>query len=624
MTKEDQAYLEPKELNMSRDELLEVIVRERKKNLVIFQALTEAQNYIVENQRSLHTMSGDYNEMKDLLHQLQEKNEELNKDLSRLQDQNALKTAEQFGCKSEKARSLQASENVQEEIDEASITQQTKQEAKPAGNETKSASGKNHGKKQVGKREQDLSSLPVEDVWLWSAEVVARILNGEGYLLWHWEHRDTIEVRENPFYVRRTWYPVLSVGEDHHPVRFFAPVPVIPNSLLSPSLAAYLIMEHFVMFAPYARMERAYENLSLILPRQNIANWMIWLAKHYFIYLRDYQTQLMIESGYNQVDETTWRVNKNDRRTGSKDYIWAHATSELLKNTHAIKLFFYGPSRSASHLRDIYENEEHPYEGIISCDAYEAYPVLEKETEGKITISGCMAHCRRRLVNAVRLIDKKAYTQEEYEALAPVKALDMIGKIYAEEGKLRDLSEEQRKKERNLHVRPLMDAFYSFIESIDTKDPLISEKFQDAIQYALNQKSRLYVFLEDGNVPIDNNHAERTIRSIVQIRKNSLFSDSVKGAEAMTIIASIVATAQANGANVIFYIQYVLEQMAGYRIDFPPAFLETLMPWSEEYKAYEAKRSAHPAGQLWENEYSSEPPIPKVKGSKSRKSASVP
>lgn len=67
------------------------------------------------------------------------------------------------------------------------------------------------------------------------------------------------------------------------------------------------------------------------------------------------------------------------------------------------------------------------------------------------------------------------------------------------------------------------------------------------MQYAKNEKTYLYHFLEDGNIPVSNNRAENAIRPFTIGRKNWLFSASVEGAEASAMFYSLIATACSNG-----------------------------------------------------------------------------
>ena len=118
-------------------------------------------------------------------------------------------------------------------------------------------------------------------------------------------------------------------------------------------------------------------------------------------------------------------------------------------------------------------------------------------------------------------------------------------------------------------------------------DPKINGKLREALIYAINQEERLKVFLDDGNIPIDNGYVERCIKPIALSRRNSLFSYSMAGAEANVIMYTIVETAKANGADVYTYLKYILMETRKIRGDNDMRIMEKLMPWSPEYRSFE-------------------------------------
>ena len=89
--------------------------------------------------------------------------------------------------------------------------------------------------------------------------------------------------------------------------------------------------------------------------------------------------------------------------------------------------------------------------------------------------------------------------------------MNQIQAIYREEGKLTGLSTEERLTQRQLVVKPLVDAFFAYLKQNAERVPK-SGKTKEAFTYALNQERYLRVFLEDGDVPMDNNASERAIR----------------------------------------------------------------------------------------------------------------
>ena len=124
---------------------------------------------------------------------------------------------------------------------------------------------------------------------------------------------------------------------------------------------------------------------------------------------------------------------------------------------------------------------------------------------------------------------------------------------------------------------PLVEEYYAFTEGIDCKDPLISNRLKDALNYSRNQKEYLCRFLEDGNIPIDDGATERHIRPFAIGRNNFLFCNTVDGAEAMGILYSIVETAKANKVNVYYYLRYILEMMPKHMEDTDREFLDSMM-----------------------------------------------
>ena len=113
------------------------------------------------------------------------------------------------------------------------------------------------------------------------------------------------------------------------------------------------------------------------------------------------------------------------------------------------------------------------------------------------------------------------------------------------------LTPEERYTQRQARTKPVLDAFYAWLESFV---PAGGTGLAKACQYARNEKKYLYRFLDDPAIAPDNNRAENAIRPFVVGRKNWLFSDSEKGAEASAILYSLAATATANRLNVETYL----------------------------------------------------------------------
>ena len=91
----------------------------------------------------------------------------------------------------------------------------------------------------------------------------------------------------------------------------------------------------------------------------------------------------------------------------------------------------------------------------------------------------------------------------------------------------------------------------------------------------------LKVFLEDGDVPIDNNASERAIRGFCIGKKNWEMIDTVNGANSSAIIYSIAETAKANNLKPFDYFEYLLTEIPKHVDDKNTDFLAELLPWSD-------------------------------------------
>ena len=119
-----------------------------------------------------------------------------------------------------------------------------------------------------------------------------------------------------------------------------------------------------------------------------------------------------------------------------------------------------------------------------------------------------------------------------------------------------------------MKVKPLLDAFFAWLDTLSFGG---KSKLAEAIRYALNERKYLYTFLENGDVPIDNNRAENAIRPFAVGRKNWLFSNTSNGAKGSAALYSIISTAQANGLDAEKYLTDLLRHPAG----------TILFPWDQ-------------------------------------------
>ena len=430
-------------------------------------------------------------------------------------------------------------------------------------------------KKQAGKREEDLAGLPVRriDHYLSEKELAAEF--GEK----GWKQLPDAISRCYRFVpakveVEEHHVGVYSSKTDDRMVKAPHPKKLLSGSLVSPSLAAAVLNGKYVNAVPLYRLEKEFERYGLAITRQNMANWVIRLGESCFGPLYDYLHTLLYRYPVIQADETPVLVNKDGRPAGSKSWMWVYRSGCLYQKEQVI-LYEYQKTRNASHPRKFLKD----YNGICVTDGYQVYHTLEKEKED-LKIAGCWVHCRRKFEEALEVIPKELRKQSVLDLL-----MNQIRAIYREEGKLSGFSADERVEKRQLVVKPLVDAFFAYVKQNSGRVPK-SGKAREAFTYALNQEPYLRVFLENGNVPMDNNASERAIRGFCIGKKNWEMIDTVHGASASAIIYSISETAKANGLKPYEYFEYLLTEIPKHQDESSTDFLADLLPWSEKLPEY--------------------------------------
>lgn len=146
----------------------------------------------------------------------------------------------------------------------------------------------------------------------------------------------------------------------------------------------------------------------------------------------------------------------------------------------------------------------------------------------------------------------------------------------------KDSSEKERLSNRQKSVKPLVDAYFEWVKSIDTRFMDKNGNLCKAINYSINQEKYLRRFLDDPLIPLDNNEAERSIRKFCVGKHNWNIIASENGAYSSGILYSIAETSKANGLKPFEYFKYLLDQILEHLDEPPSEYLDELMPWSDQ------------------------------------------
>lgn len=345
------------------------------------------------------------------------------------------------------------------------------------------------------------------------------------------------------------------------------PISLMNHSLASPSSVAYVMYQKYVNAIPLYRQEKDWENLGLILSRATMANWIIRCSQDYFYPIIDKFKEELRKREVIHVDETPLQVLKEDgKKPQSKSYMWLYTTGD--DESKKIVIYDYKPTRNGDNAVEFLEG----FKGYVHSDGFSGYNKLTD-----VTRCGCWAHLRRKFVEACpqTKIDESSKTVAEI-------GRDFCNELFNIERSLKELSPEERYIKRLELEKPVLDAFWRWL---DEQNPLGGGKLSRAIHYAREQKPYLENYLLDGRCSISNNAAENAIRPFTIGRKNWLFSDTAKGAEASAAVYSIVETAKANGLEVYSYLEYLLDTVRELDWRNHPEMLDDVMPWSSVVKA---------------------------------------
>ena len=205
-------------------------------------------------------------------------------------------------------------------------------------------------------------------------------------------------------------------------------------------------------------------------------------------------------------------------------------------------------------------------------DAYAGYEKAEH-----VKRSLCWSHCRRYFIESIPL-DSRG---KEIPGSKGAEGREYINLLFKVEDEIKNLSFEERKQKRQDASRPILDAFWSWVEETSALQTT-NEALTKALTYATNQKEGLEAFMEDGRLPISNNLCEANIRPFATARRAWLFADTPKGAAANAVLYTLVESAKANNLDVYEYLKYLLTEMPNNGHLEHPEIIDRYLPWSPE------------------------------------------
>ena len=350
------------------------------------------------------------------------------------------------------------------------------------------------------------------------------------------------------------------------------PGQVIPKGLFSEGLLAWVITSKYMDGLPLYRQAALLGRFGgSDISRNTMAASVVRVGQAVqpvINLLRD----LMLDAPLIFGDETQIQVLKEAGKSAqSKSYMWVQMTEESGPEGTGppIRLFAYSPSRST-------EAAQHLYAGVregsvLITDGYEVYNKIAGAH--RLVHLGCWAHCRRYFNDALQVLPKNKRGADQL----PAQFIELIAKMYRVEARAKEqqLDTHSLKQLRQEHSVPVLDKIEALLLA-NVHAVLPASLLGKALHYLSSQWSKLKLFVEDANHPIDNNPCENSIRPFVIGRRNWLFADTVAGANASANLYSLLQTCKVNGVDGYRYLRALLVALPGAKTveDY-----ETLLPW---------------------------------------------
>lgn len=378
------------------------------------------------------------------------------------------------------------------------------------------------------------------------------------------------------FQVIRHIRPKLTCSACEQIVQAPAPVRPIERGLPTAGLLAQVIGAKYADHCPLYRQEGIYRRAGVELPRTLLASWVAQSSTLLDPLVRTLERYVLSASKLH-ADDTPVPVLEPGRGKTRTGRLWTYVRDDRPCGSHdpPALVYRYSPDRKSIHPQAHLKH----FAGILQADGYAGFAALYERQAHPLREAACWAHARRKFYDV--------YVEQRSD-----KALDVIkqiGQLYAIERQIRGQSPEVRSQQRREYAVPILQGLHRTLAAmqatLSAKAPLAA-----AIQYALTRWVALTRYVDNGQIEIDNNAAERSIRALVLGRRNYLFAGSDGGGETAANLYSLIGTCRLNGIDPHRYLQEVIGRIA----EHPVNRITQLLPWcvAEQWRVVAPQQQA--------------------------------
>lgn len=320
---------------------------------------------------------------------------------------------------------------------------------------------------------------------------------------------------------------------------------IIDKGIPTAGLLAQVLVAKYADHLPLYRQETIFKRAGFAIPRSTLAQW-VGSAGVQLQPLVDAMRDDLLRRRVLHADETPVAMLDPGAGRTKRAYLWSYCTTSY--ESDKMVVFDFADGRAGRHAMEFLGHPgEHAWRGALVCDDYAGYKALFAQG---ITEAGCLAHARRKFHEL----------WANHKSTLAEQALALFARLYDVEREVADLPAEERLRMRQLKARPAADALHAWLIAHRQKVPPGSAPAK-AMDYSLGRWSALVRYIDDGNLPADNNWVENQIRPIAIGRNNWLFAGSLRAGKRAAAIMSLVHSAKLNGHEPHAYLKDVMQRL---------------------------------------------------------------
>jgi transposase len=336
--------------------------------------------------------------------------------------------------------------------------------------------------------------------------------------------------------IARAKYRVLNAQKEFTVATAPMPDETFPRSLAAPSMLAHIIAEKHLQGVPLYRVEDRYSREGEPIDRGTMCRWLENAgATAGSTVIEAAKKEALAKAFCLATDATGVSVQPIPREDRKRQPCRrAHFFVQIADRDHVF--FEFTPRETSAAVAEMFKG----FGGYVQADAKSVYDILFRPPDGQVVVEdrrlevGCWVHGRRGLWEAAIVLKSEVAREGLYR----------IKRIYDIDRNWRGKPPDEIKRLRNIHVRPLVEAFFAWVAMEYEKVRGVRDLLRSAFGYLSRHKVALMRFLDDGRLRLDNNHSEGELRRIATGRKAWLFVGSDDHGTSAGHLFSLIASAR--------------------------------------------------------------------------------